>query len=281
MISAGQGYARGNGGGGLGYFEGDLSRFADCKIGESSRLRQRALDIVETSGVSGKAINTFRETLSSELEQDVLLAQQKTLRSNQEAALWKAKLDAIAERAHAVVAQGEGARQRAEIAKAEVSTCCRHTIAGIQIVDSAALQQKVSEAQESAQSVSRLEAEHHQLAIERAQGELGAAQAQILAVQEQAHLGQAQSSARDFADAAKMRDVADRQLKEGQQKFADRLAGPMWQTARTDRGIVLAINDLAVRPTPTIPPKLGEALATLGDQANPATWIKLSRLRLG
>jgi hypothetical protein len=103
---------------------------------ESPSLRQKALNIVETSGVSVNAVDAFREKQRNELENDVLVAQQKTLRSNQEIALFKAKLDAISERDGAVVAQEESARQRAESAGAEVSTCCRHTVAGIQIVDS-------------------------------------------------------------------------------------------------------------------------------------------------
>ena len=43
VISAGQGYARGNGGGGLGYFEGDLSRFADCRISGRQAFRDAGL----------------------------------------------------------------------------------------------------------------------------------------------------------------------------------------------------------------------------------------------
>jgi acetyl-CoA acetyltransferase len=43
LISAGQGYARGNGGGGLGYFEGDLSRFADCRISGRQAFRDAGI----------------------------------------------------------------------------------------------------------------------------------------------------------------------------------------------------------------------------------------------
>ena len=43
LVSAGQGYARGNGGGGLGYFEGDLSRFADCRISGRQAFRDAGL----------------------------------------------------------------------------------------------------------------------------------------------------------------------------------------------------------------------------------------------
>jgi acetyl-CoA acetyltransferase/uncharacterized OB-fold protein len=43
LISAGQGYAGKNGGGGLGYFEGDLSRFADCRVSGRQAFRDAGM----------------------------------------------------------------------------------------------------------------------------------------------------------------------------------------------------------------------------------------------
>lgn len=43
LISAAQGYVRGNGGGGLGYLEGDLSRFGDCRVSGRQAFRDAGL----------------------------------------------------------------------------------------------------------------------------------------------------------------------------------------------------------------------------------------------
>jgi hypothetical protein len=232
------------------------------RVGEISGLGQNALDIVASSGMPAKDIDTFTDTLRSDLSTYVDVSTTEVDHRNHAAAIWAQKLQDLAASQTSTVVELDTALKNVDKAKAELSTCCHHSVLGVDIVDIRAMASKKTELQSATDAVSVINDEMQHIETLRAEAEVGAAQAYISVLQAQQQLNEAQSALTNFVDAVQARTQSDQELKKGQQELAHRLSNPLWQASRTDRGIIITVKDTG----PDHKAELKTALETLGEQ---------------